>query len=205
MKYISILFLYVLLSGCQSAEEGALTQFEQTALDIPLVTYDIEDVFFHKQSGKWKFQINGALVSGYIVEKFKHGQFSKQFSVLEGKKEGILTVYFPNGQLKFEEHYKNNKLHGEVKRWSQQYGHQLMAQLNYKNGKLHGEQKKWFATGELHKLMHMKEGKEDGLQRAYRKNGVLYANYEAKNGRMFGLKRSNLCYELDDQQVVYKD
>lgn len=205
MKYISILLFIILLGSCQIAEEDTRIQFDQAEIKIPLVTYDMTDVVFNKKNSKWQFQNNGELVSGYIVEKFKHGQFSKQFAVYEGKKEGILSAYFPNGQLRFEEHYKSNKLHGEVKRWSQQYGYQLIAQLSYMEGKLHGEQKKWFATGELHKRMHMKEGKEDGLQQAFRKNGVLYANYEAKNGRMFGLKRSNLCYELDNEQVVYKD
>ncbi|MEP2026761.1 MAG: membrane-binding protein [Reichenbachiella sp.] len=205
MRYAQILIL-ALLVGCDGQLKNAKSILSESKIvDIPLVTYELQEVFFNKKSSRWQFRVNNALVSGYIVDRFKNGQDAKQISVYEGRKEGTLKTYFPNGQLKYEENYKNNKLHGEVKRWSQQSGYQLMAHLNYKDGKLHGEQKKWFVTGELHKLMHMKEGKEDGIQQAFRKNGKLYANYESKNGRVFGLKRSNLCYELDDQQVVYKD
>lgn len=196
----------MLFCSCsQKTESDELAHLDATVVEIPLVTYDMHDVFFNKKNSQWQFRVNAALVSGYIVDRFKNGQYSKQFCVYEGRKEGMLKVYFPNGKVKFEEHYQNNKLHGEVKRWSQESSYQLMAQLTYKEGKLHGEQKKWFATGELHKLMLMKDGKENGLQQAFRKNGALYANYEAKNGRVFGLKRSNLCYELDNQEVVYRD
>ena len=119
-------------------------------------------------------------------------------------KEGVVLTYFPSGQVMFSESYNKNRLDGKVQRWGMESGYQLIAQLNYKEGKLHGVQKKWYATGELHKLMYMAHGREEGLQRAYRKNGVLYANYEAKNGRVFGLRRTQLCFELDAENVVYE-
>lgn len=172
---------------------------------IPAIEYDISDVFFNRKTSLWHFNSDSSLVSGFIQELYSKGISRRIFGVYNGEKEGRLTAFFLNGQLKYEEHYHNNKLHGEVKRWSRESGYQLLTQLNYKAGKLHGEQKKWFPTGELHKLMHMTEGKEEGLQQAFRKNGVLYANYEAREGRTFGMKRSNLCYELDNEQVVYRD
>ncbi|WP_456462826.1 toxin-antitoxin system YwqK family antitoxin [Reichenbachiella sp.] len=206
MKYIFMLFFLVLLVGCeQRLELNQRVVIEERVSQTPLATFSIHEVFFNRKNSRWQSRKDSLYVSGYILEYFDNGQLAQKFEVAEGKKEGVLTFYYPNGLVKFEEHYKNNKLHGEVKRWSQEFGYQLLAQLTYKEGKLHGEQKKWFATGELHKVMQMKQGKEDGLQQAFRKNGALYANYEAKNGRVFGLKRSNLCYELDDQQVVYKD
>ncbi|WP_422359395.1 toxin-antitoxin system YwqK family antitoxin [Reichenbachiella sp.] len=197
------LFFLVACQERQSAEIAMSKVDEHVAK--PTIEYDISDLFFDRKTSLWQFKSDSSLVSGVVKEFFSNGTLKRVFGLYQGKKEGLLTVYFSNGQLKFEEHYENNKLHGEVKRWSLTNGYQLRALLNYKNGKLHGGQKKWFVTGELHKLMHMNEGKENGLQQAFRKNGVLYANYEAKNGRVFGLKRSNLCYELDDQQVVYKD
>ena len=129
---------------------------------------------------------------------------AQKFGVIEGKKEGAKWSYYPDGSPKFVENYKDNRLHGAVKRWGIQDKYQLLAHLQYSEGKLDGLQKKWYTTGELHKVLNMKAGKEEGMQRAYRKNGALYANYEARNGRIFGLKRSNLCYELDNEQIVYK-
>lgn len=202
-------FLIIFLSLLISCENRPITRKhtnENTNVEkIPKVEFRMNEVFFNRKNSLWQLLPDSTLASGHIIEKFANGQTAKHFGVFEGKREGVLTTYYADGQIKFIENYKNNKLNGAVKRWSKEAGHQLLAELSYEAGKLHGVQKKWFSTGELHKLMHMKRGKEDGLQQAFRKNGALYANYEARNGRVFGLKRSNLCYELDNQQVVYKD
>ncbi len=42
------------------------------------------------------------------------------------------------------------------------------------------------------------------MQRSWRENGQLYNNYEARDGRTFGLKRANLCFSLDDEEVILK-
>lgn len=175
------------------------------SVTVPSVYHDVSDVFLDRSTSLWQFISDTSLVSGFVYERYPNDTLQKIFGVYAGKKEGQLKAYFSNGKVKYTESYQNNKLDGELKRWSQEGNDQLLAQLYYKNGKLHGQQKKWFPTGELHVLMNMNMGKEEGLQQAYRKNGVLYANYEAREGRTFGLKRSNLCYELDNEQVVYGD
>lgn len=178
---------------------------EDKHVTVPTIDYDISDVFFDRKTSLWQLNTDSTFVSGHVYERYSNGTLHKAFSVYEGKKEGSLIAYFLNGKVKYSESYSNNKLDGVVRRYAQENGHQLLAELRYKAGKLHGEQRKWFPTGELHMLMNMTMGKEDGLQKAFRKNGVLYANYEAVEGRTFGMKRSNLCYELDNEQVVYRD
>ncbi|WP_084370927.1 toxin-antitoxin system YwqK family antitoxin [Reichenbachiella faecimaris] len=195
-----------LLSACvQDIAKSSAELNEAKDIVLPAVEYQMEEVFFNRNNSTWLLKLDSSRVSGHIHERYPNGTLLRAFGVFEGKREGLLMTYFPNGKLKYTENYRQNKLDGTVKRWSQEGGYQLLAQLSYKSGKLHGEQKKWFSSGELHKLMHMNMGQEEGRQQAFRKNGVVYANYEAKNGRVFGLKRSNLCYELDDEQVVYRD
>jgi antitoxin component YwqK of YwqJK toxin-antitoxin module len=50
--------------------------------------------------------------------------------------------------------------------------------------------------------MNYVDGQEVGLQQAWRRNGKLFSNYEYINGRVFGLKRSNMCVELENEEVV---
>ena len=177
---------------------------ETTSAEHSRIEYLSSEVFLNRANSLWLFKADSATVSGLVTEKYPNGTIAKKFMVVNGKKEGIQTSYYPDGKLKFYETFSDNRLHGGVKRWTIENGYQLLAELTYKHGKLHGQQKKWYRTGELHKVMHLNMGKEDGMQKAFRKNGVLYANYQARNGRVFGLKRSNLCYELDNEKVVYR-
>jgi len=201
MKYSAFL-LILLATGCGSAVVQCAPATEKV-VEAPKVAVEADKVFYQRQSGLWKFKGDSGLVSGKIISYHPDGEIAKMVPVVNGKKEGTQLTYFPDGKLKFEEHFADNHLNGVVRRWGLSDGYQLLAELNYVDGKLDGTQKKWYATGELHKVLQLKDGKEEGLQRAFRKNGALYANYEARNGRIFGLKRSNLCYELEKEQVVY--
>ncbi len=204
MKLITVFCLAVLLWSCQyNAEQVESTEESSEITKVPEVNWPIEEVFFDRSNSTWKHLGDSSLVSGYVTEYFADGILFRRMGLIEGKKEGKLLTFFPDGHLRFEEYYLANKLHGTVRRWSLESSYQLIALLRYKSGKPHGEQKKWYNTGELHKLLHLKEGREEGLQQAFRKNGAPYANYEAKNGRVFGLKRANLCYELDNEQIVF--
>ena len=192
-----------MLIGCQVTDQHTSVEETREQVVIPDVAFMHTNVVYDRSRSLWLNKMDSSRLSGYINESYSDGTLLKKFSVYEGRLEGVSFTYFPNGKLRFSETYKDGKLHGEVKRWKLDHGYQLVAQLSYQKGKLHGEQKKWYNTGELNYLMQMNEGREEGIQQAFRKNGALYANYEARNGRTFGMKRSNLCYELDNEQVVY--
>lgn len=195
------LALLSVLSGCYKGVP--IVENDLASLEIPEATFLLNEVRFDRSNSQWFHPKDSSKVSGYVVSRYPDGAIAEKFGVVNGRKEGVSISYFVNGQVRFSESFRNNRLNGEVKRWTLENGYQLVAQLNYKEGKLDGEQKKWYSTGELHKLMNLSVGREEGLQQAFRKNGALYANYEARNGRVFGMKRSNLCYELDNEKVVY--
>ncbi len=201
---IALVFLLILGDYHQSKSTSSKVDVVSGSAEIPDIEFGMDEVLFNKSNSLWILKSDSSEVSGYISKHYADGLLAVKFGVAAGKREGSLMAYFPDGKLKFQETYRNNRLHGRVKRWTLQNGHQLIVQLNYLDGRLNGEQRKWYSTGELHKLMNMRKGKEDGMQQAFRKNGALYANYEAKNGRTFGMKRSNLCYELDNEKIVYK-
>lgn len=204
MKFLILFLISLAVFGCRTeAPLLVVSGMEVVSPEVPNVAWSSVDVYLNKSNSTWYLIRDSSLASGYVNAYFTTGQLFRKFGLVNGKKEGAQQTYFPNGRLQFDEVYRTNRLHGTVKRWSLQNGYQLVALLQYQNGKPHGTQKKWYNTGELHKHLNLVEGREDGLQQAFRKNGALYANYEAKNGRVFGFKRSNLCYELDNEQVVF--
>jgi len=199
-RLVSLIGLLLLL-GVDTSSEWPRPSSSAIAIEQDWL---FEEVFYNPEGGLWRSKLDSSVVSGRITARYPNEKLHKHIPVIDGMKEGVVLTYFPSGQVMFSESYNKNRLDGKVQRWGMESGYQLIAQLNYKEGKLHGVQKKWYATGELHKLMYMAHGREEGLQRAYRKNGVLYANYEAKNGRVFGLRRTQLCFELDAENVVYE-
>lgn len=204
MNYTLSILLLVLLMSCNSNRyQSGIDSIAKEAGRVPHSEWKVEETFFDKKKSLWRFKIDSSEVSGVIVSFYTNGSTYKSIPVFEGKRQGAMLTYFLDGKLKFLENFDNNKLEGVTKRWGIKEEYQLMAELNYENGRLHGVQKKWYASGELHKVLHLENGKENGMQRAYRKNGALYANYEAKNGRAFGLKRTQLCFELNNEEPVY--
>ena len=197
--------LYILLSGiffsCSFTDTPEDEKPAVTVL-IPDKILAFDEVFYDKGESLWRHVTDSSLASGCILDHYPDHTISKKIRVFEGKREGASLTFFANGELQISEEYKNNRLNGEVKRWSQKNGYVQVALLQYQAGRLHGEQKKWYDTGELHKVLNMNRGKEEGMQKAYRKNGAFYANYQALNGRSFGMKRSNLCVELNDEKIV---
>lgn len=191
----------ILLSGCGYRQN--VTAVEEPSLELT-VPYLEGDVIYDASSSLWLDKSDSSEVTGVIVSHFDSGIIAKIVCVLAGKKHGPQITYFPNGRTKFYEVFALGKLEGLVKRWGIQEGYRLIAELHYNNGRLDGLQRKWYHSGELHKVLNMEMGAEVGLQQAFRKNGVLYANYEAINGRTFGMRRSSLCYELQNEEVVYQ-
>lgn len=204
MKLITIISCIALfLLGCENVAETE-TQSQLLELrEIPAVYFTIDEVSFDNKKSRW-LGTDSSLVSGYVLELYPDGTPYKKFGVVDGKKMGEQITWFPDGKIQFLETFNENRMHGVVKRWTREEGYQLVAELNYYEGRLHGKQLKWYTTGEVHKIMNLHHGKEEGMQQAFRKNGALYANYEALNGRVFGLKRSNLCYELKNEEIIFQ-
>lgn len=120
-----------------------------------------------------------------------------------GKKNGVNQKWYADGTLSYRVYYENGKLHGDAFSWWKDGTKR--SHSNFKKGVVSGTQTQWYQSGNIFKERILVNGKEEGLQRAWRENGKIYNNYEAVNGRIFGLKRASLCYELDNETVVYND
>ena len=150
--------------------------------------------------GKWYYAEKA--FNGYAVSYYPTGRLESRIGYFNGKKQGEAKFWYANGILAKQSFYNKNQLDGTLKSYWPD-GSQS-AQSNYKNSARHGVQMKWFVTGQLARKTTYNQGLEDGLQQAWLENGKIYVNYEAKNGRVFGMKRTNLCYQLKDENVQYQ-
>jgi len=106
-----------------------------------------------------------------------------------GKKIGVWKLfddatYEGKDLLIAKEHYKDDKLHGELKKWYK--SGKLNMQLFYKNGFKNGECSIWYKSGALKEVMFYKLNKPV-KNTAWHKNGQLkYKLLYNRNGRLHG-------------------
>lgn len=205
MKYILYItvVLLIIVNFSQIDKDNQTLQNPQiiSVLTVPDIVIEKDKLIYQNHSSKWT--LNDVAFSGLVESYYEDGSIKQRFGVLKGLRQGAALDWFEDGHLKFSANYHQGRLHGEKKIWYENSNHQLASQLNYHQGKLNGIQMKWYATGEIFKLLNLNMGQEEGIQQAFRKNGVLYANYEAREGRVFGLKRASLCFELEEETLVF--
>lgn len=200
MKIIPKLLLLLLASSIFSCENSSEPRKKTASKEIVIANILVikDSLILKGNEGNWYYKDH--LFTGYAVKYHMNDSLQQKVGFYKGKKKGAAKVWFPNGVLKIESHYNQNKLVDNYKAWWD--NGVLASKANYVNGKIQGIEKKWYKTGELAKLRNLVDGKEIGLQQAWLKNGKLYVNYEAKNGRIFGMRRANSCYKLEDEEVV---
>ena len=83
------------------------------------------------------------------LKKYKNKSEEYMYYLKGGKevKHGSHKYWYDNGQINYEENYKDGKRHGLYKRWYE--NGQVMYEYNYKDGKHHGLYKRWYDNGQI--------------------------------------------------------
>jgi antitoxin component YwqK of YwqJK toxin-antitoxin module len=139
--------------------------------------------------------------TGYSISTYPNDVKSEEIAYANGKLHGSYKKWFEEGLLSYECTYNQGLQVDQGHSWWRNGN--MRSEANYKNGKVHGVQTQWYKSGSIFKKMTFNMGREDGMQQSWRENGKIYNNYEAKNGRIFGLKRAALCFQLEDEEVVF--
>jgi antitoxin component YwqK of YwqJK toxin-antitoxin module len=81
-----------------------------------------------------------------VVRWHDNGQLAEQYTVIDGKKEGLHRWWFNTGQPEIEDNYVNGKKEGlsHYLTWDGQ-----IVETNYVNGKREGLYRKWYENGQL--------------------------------------------------------
>jgi len=95
-------------------------------------------------------------------------------------KDGKDTVWYENGQIQSEKHYKDDKKDGKHTTWYE--NGQIQSEENYKNDKLDGKFTFWYENGQKSGEGNTKDGKPDGKQTTWEEDGQILEEAIYKNG-----------------------
>lgn len=112
-----------------------------------------------------------------------------EISYINGKKNGIEKMYYPNGALFQETPYSDNVIDG-IKRIYSENG-SIDVEISYKNGQAEGQEIAYRENGKLWYKMSYKQGKKDGIYKHYDKNGKLWGEIVYKNDVAISAKCAN--------------
>lgn len=127
MKKLLALFLLFSLAGC-----------ERQALNDPDIV---------KRDGLTFLAHSTEPLTADVMEWHENGQPYTQFTVIEGKVEGLWRRWHENGQLKEEVNVVNDKREGLYRRWHE--NGQLDSEVNMVNDKAEGLYRRWHENGQL--------------------------------------------------------
>ncbi len=138
---------------------------------------DIENV--HKTSRDFRRIIKDPVVGELlfarhwknIKEVYLGGNLVMEYTLKDGKREGIETIRYDDKTLSCERTYEDGKPHGPFKEWWR--NGQLRREGTYKDGKRDGQYKSRHENGQLWTDCTYKDGKLDGPPKAWYSNGQL--------------------------------
>jgi len=111
-----------------------------------------------------------------VIQQYETGVVSRRFYTLNGKKEGKMTDYFPDGKLMAERWFENDK---ETGRTLIYYPSGQLKEAQYlSEGKKNGGDTLWYEDGRLQFVSHLQEDKLHGYLRKWAPDGSLV--FEAK-------------------------
>ncbi len=141
-------------------------------LDSDLLLFVISK-FLTSQSIEHLFCVNKGINSA-----FKEKEYSSYVWNLFWKRERKCYV---EGQMWYEEFYKDGKLEGIQKKWYPTG--QLEHEEFYKDGKREGMQKGWYPGGQIQYEWLYDDGEREGIQKAWYLGGQLQYEHFYKDGQ----------------------
>lgn len=125
-----------------------------------------------------------------------------EFTLLEGKLEGIKKTWYSNGQLKSETHYKNGLKDGDASEWSET-GVKYQ-ETQYKNDQKDGLETRWDSKGIKSSEKYYSNGAQHGLSLHYY-NGDIKEKAFYQNGKLEGEYQSWHSSGRKEREAFYKN
>jgi len=111
-----------------------------------------------------------------VVQNYGTGEISRRYTKIDGKKEGKMIDYYPDGNLKGEKLFENDIQVGKTTIYYKT-GEVKEVQY-YVDGKRHGGDTLFYKTGQPEMVLTFNKGLKDGYVRKWAQDGSLI--YEAK-------------------------
>ena len=111
-----------------------------------------------------------------VIQNYGTGEISKRYNVIDGKKQGVMTDYYPDGSVKMERLFRNDT---QVDRTVMYYKSGKIEEVQYyEDGLREGGDSTFYEDGRIAQVVEYNNGIKDGFVRKWSKDGILV--YEAR-------------------------
>jgi antitoxin component YwqK of YwqJK toxin-antitoxin module len=125
-----------------------------------------------------------------------------EYTLSNGKMEGLLKVYYSNGNLKRTGFYSKGKQNGIFKEYDESGA--LVSEYTMSNGEFNGPSKDYHLNGKIKNIEFYVNGKEQGHFIQYDESGVILSDYELANGLRNGVTKLYVNGKID-VSTTFKD
>ena len=140
------------------------------------------------------------LFSGNRETYFPAGTLQARQSFYQGKEEGLLNIFYENGNKDAQRFYHDGEKDSINMGWWKNANRRF--EYHFKNGIYEGDYKEWYISGKPMKHIIYHDGKEQS-GKGWRENGKVYMSFVMRDGRLYGLINPNLCYSLKNERGEY--
>jgi antitoxin component YwqK of YwqJK toxin-antitoxin module len=199
-------------------------RFGNVDINKPVTTYHVNRVIHEIYYVDERENKNGTYECRYDNAKIcMKGEYKN------GKEEGKITMYYNNGNKRYEYFCKDGKICGKLCRWHD--NGQKEEEIDYDRGLRHGMHKSWDTDGTKRVELNYKNNSIQGEQKVWENNllkkwyfnyedeHVIYIRFCLKGWKVFNqliinkkrrmlvskmLKVKNQLYQLQGDNVIYK-
>ncbi|MBD29271.1 MAG: hypothetical protein CMO38_08485 [Verrucomicrobiaceae bacterium] len=194
--FLIIVTLPLLLGGC--GEKDKVEPVAEVKTEIQSVNQKETEI---RNNGILYLKGSDLPYSGKTFRLHINGHKESEIIYKDGKKEGLKTVWYDNGQKWFANNYKDDRLNGLATGWHR--NGQKSSEVTFKNDIRNGSSIEWFANGKKLAEQNFKNDKLVGHQKYWNNKGESVDSYNeavAKTNPKKGkLKKIN---KVIDQEAV---
>ena len=155
---------------------------------------DIWELYFPNED-------EGITATSICVLKDSYGQYGEKGKLVKGIQQGTWFDYYRNGQIKYEENYKDGIIDGKFTMWSDE-GQKLRE--HYSQGhiaRIDGEFIAWFPNGQLKSKRYYKDFQLDGKMTWWQMNGKKWIEAVFINDERIGECKILNIWDLEKVKV----
>jgi antitoxin component YwqK of YwqJK toxin-antitoxin module len=176
------------LTSCRGKED-AVPVLKTSAINIPAIYKPLGDPGFHKNQDTLFYQDDK--YCGYVYQLSEINDTVVLFGYWKGLEEGVLKKWYPHGQLQERRYYITGKKNGIHTGWWENGNKKF--EFTIIDDFYEGNFKEWNHSGKLIRDFNYVHGQEQGSEKLWWDDGTIRANYVVDKGRKYGLIGLKIC------------
>jgi antitoxin component YwqK of YwqJK toxin-antitoxin module len=147
-------------------------------------------------------QLNGEGIEYHDTNDRTKKIIWRRVNYINDKTEGDFEMFYEDGTIRTEKHYKNGNLYGECREYDNGI---LESKSLYRDNKLNGKFTKYYKNGAISSEEFYIDNKKNGLSKTYYSNGQIEKDCHYKDGQLESYYKS--FYHNGGIQIIghYKD